>query len=675
MLVAGVVRGEGDVDRLNLEIKNSAGAVVAEAVSSEGQWQATVQLEAGVNQYTAAVVGAPAGSSTAEFAVEKTLSTRRMRSPVVDSQGNRLLVIDGFEIDFSPATGQVDLIHGSRSIMQVSLDTGIRRKFSGDGVEFRVPTYMVWDDAKRIAYVFDAELNAVIAVDGVTADRELLLNFSSALGDGVDVDGAWFDSAGGRIIVQIESDDSLNQFWEIDPESGDIALLSEFSFSEFGKYLDGEQPMALNLDGTELYFFASDLIDSRLHRLNLKTGSVELISPQVVARTNPVSDAGLGLSGIESLVFDPDRAHLYVTGSKRVKIGTCSCLQDVVIEVNIESGEHREIIDIDIDVGSHSYYTLSGNKRLLAVEPGLDHILDINLEEASYAVLSDAYKGRRGGMSPYGYIVYDSSRELLLTRASVSGVADYIAQVDLTTGELTPFYDEPSPEPFELTIPMGIDFDSKDHLYWVTPYPQSLVSYDLSTNKVDGLVPIIPGLFVQDLCVNSSAERAYTVTPDAEPALIEINLEDGQNDFVSTDTPLNASAGLICNRDSGEVIVGINSPADVRSVDLKTGNSSIISDDEVGAGERITSISDMVLSPDKKTVYVADWQANKVVAIELSSGQRRLVSGAGVGGGSPFESLSRLQVYNSEVLLVLEAESPAILSVHIPSGERAIISN
>jgi hypothetical protein len=138
---------------------------------------------------------------------------------------------------------------------------------------------------------------------------------------------------------------------------------------------------------------------------------------------------------------------------------------------------------------------------------------------------------------------------------------------------------------------------------------------------------------------------------------------------------LNASAGLICNRDSGEVIVGINSPADVRSVDLKTGNSSIISDDEVGAGERITSISDMVLSPDKKTVYVADWQANKVVAIELSSGQRRLVSGAGVGGGSPFESLSRLQVYNSEVLLVLEAESPAILSVHIPSGERAIISN
>lgn len=66
----------------------------------------------------------------------------------------------------------------------------------------------------------------------------------------------------------------------------------------------------------------------------------------------------------------------------------------------------------------------------------------------------------------------------------------------------------------------------------------------------------------------------------------------------------------------------------VVAVDLKTGNRSILSDDETGTGPNLYRPYGIVLDTDNHRALVADGVLYAVVAIDLKTGNRKILSGA-----------------------------------------------
>src|SRR5690606_2331555 len=84
------------------------------------------------------------------------------------------------------------------------------------------------------------------------------------------------------------------------------------------------------------------------------------------------------------------------------------------------------------------------------------------------------------------------------------------------------------------------------------------------------------------------------------------------------------------------VIAGITNKT-ITAIDVVSGDRSILSSTNVGAGAELNSPLNMVLDEAGNRLLVTQ-NAGPVLAIDLDTGDRSIVSGAGVGSGDAITS-------------------------------------
>ena len=106
------------------------------------------------------------------------------------------------------------------------------------------------------------------------------------------------------------------------------------------------------------------------------------------------------------------------------------------------------------------------------------------------------------------------------------------------------------------------------------------------------------------------------------------------------------------------------------AIDLQSGDRTLLSGPGLGAGPALEEVMAMVLDGPRGRVLVACTEA--VYAVELLTGDRQILSGPFVGGGVPLDEVSSL-AYDPSAgeLLVLSATGSELLRIDEATGNRA----
>ena len=528
------------------------------------------------------------------------------------------------------------------SIVRVELSTGNRTIVSrdhdtspiGEGVALVKPGLgIALSPAGTTAYVVSA--NAIISVDLSNGNRTILSIAPPFVPRGT---GPAFDvlrdialNSTGTIAYVV--DDSLEAIFRVDLVTGNRTIVSN-SGKGTGPAFDDPHSIVLDSAGTTAY-----VVDNRLDAIfhvDLVTGNRTIVSDD---------DTGTGTNfGIPNgIALAPAGTTAYVS----------DFLLDTIFHVDLSSGVNRgnRTLPFDLSVGSG---------------------IDLNF--------------------PTG-IALDSAGT---TAYVISFNSSAIFSVDLTTGDRTIVSSGDTSPPVGIgpafDFPWGIVLNPVlPQAYVMEASVDALFSIDLSTgdrtivsSSTVGTGPAFAN--PRDIALNSAGTTAY-VLDSALGALFSIDLSTGDRTIVSSgDTSPAVGIGPAFKFPRYIVINSAGTMAYVTdylldaliSVDLTTGDRTIVSDDDTGTGNDFSNPIGIALNSTDTIAYFLDEVKDILFSVDLSNGNRTVISGSdrgeGINLGQPRDIV--LNPINDTAYLTRRhsISRSAILSVNLSTGDRFIVS-
>jgi DNA-binding beta-propeller fold protein YncE len=265
--------------------------VPAESDNGFAEWQATVQLDHGLNILVVETVDVFGARNAAATQATVHLSA----DPAFHMSG----------MDMDPVSRLIWATDTDAGVLVVDPLTGERNIVSGEGAGSGPPlssaTAVAWDGSNARALVTDSGLGAVVAVDALTGARVIISDSVVGSGPVLEAPGAIaLDFASGRLVVV---DTGQGALLSIDPNTGDRALISGATAGS-GPALGS--PSALVLDRANGRALLTDGAQGTLMAVNLATGDRTIISDQTTGGPALASPAALMLDapGNQALVVD-----------------------------------------------------------------------------------------------------------------------------------------------------------------------------------------------------------------------------------------------------------------------------------------------------------------------------------------------------------------------------------
>jgi DNA-binding beta-propeller fold protein YncE len=174
-------------------------------------------------------------------------------------------------------------------------------------------------------------------------------------------------------------------------------------------------------------------------------------------------------------------------------------------------------------------------------------------------------------------------------------------------------------------------------------------------------------------------------------ALYEIDLATGARTVISDEgigsgTPLMFPHVLAIDHAHGRAVM-LESLGDwdappphvpaIVAVDLETGDRTVLSGDGIGAGIELSRPEDLALDPEGNIAYVFDAGLHALLSVDLATGARTVVaSGPAVddGVGFPNHGYMELDAANHRVLLS-DADLGRLLTIDLSTGELTFVAN
>jgi hypothetical protein len=274
--------------------------------------------------------------------------------------------------------------------------------------------------------------------------------------------------------------------------------------------------------------------------------------------------------------------------------------------------------------------------------------------------------------------------DLVAGKAYQSGFAG-VAEIDLSTGIVTPLSIEDAET--ELNISQigstGIDLANKQLLIADSDL-DILISVDLQTGERDvfisngvgtGRLMVAP----RELVVDSNNNRAYVLDDggNGPENILAIDLNTGDRTSIADiNHQYNVSVDdIILDSQAQQLYVFINN--EILKVDIQLQTVDVVSSNSVGTGPDIESISGGVLDAANHRLIVTDSGMNSVLAIDLTSGERSVIStsvGGGVGGGVDISGPTDIAVdLSSNTAYVISQSEGALYSIDLDTGDRALL--
>ncbi len=239
---------------------------------------------------------------------------------------------------------------------------------------------------------------------------------------------------------------------------------------------------------------------------------------------------------------------------------------------------------------------------------------------------------------------------------------------------------------FFLSTPQSIAFDNVNNRILVLDDTlDALIAVDPMTgqgrvvsdaNTGTGIQMTNASVFVLDVANGRAIVGDGTDRGELAGILLSIDLETGDRTLVSgrgvgIGPRFFSLDSVVYDMPNDRVLALAHS---LFEVSLSTGDRSIISNDSTGNGPAFMAPSALSYDEVNNRVFVAD--TDRIIEVDLSTGDRTIISGDGIGAGDSF-SFPQGMAYdgtNNRVYIV-DRVAKALLAVDLATGDRSIVSD
>ena len=375
---------------------------------------------------------------------------------------------------------------------------------------------------------------------------------------------------------------------------------------------------------------------------------------------------------------------------------TTDTLRQVVAGVNLDGVTGADIISSFSARGAGPRFGVpagvlldNANSRLLVTDSWLSAVFDVDLATGDRTILSDATNGTGPEFSrPVGIVNDDTNGRVLV----IDSVLDAAITLDPASGNRailgqTSFGNGPS-----LDAPLYFDVDAANgRLVVVDAGLNTIVVADLaSRDRTEAASEIIVGVprSARQVTVDSANNFAFYAGGSSISLLYSADLATGTlriasgtstgtgPDFLVSGLTYDAvNERIIASDEFGVAVLGID-PATGNRFSISRAASNPLGEPGVGTGPNFSLPRGLALDFVNDRVLVADDGRNAIIAADLISGDRTIISDDTTGTGASLSRISGigLDSTNNRVL-VAEFFPPSIVAVDLTSGSRSYFSD
>jgi DNA-binding beta-propeller fold protein YncE len=337
-----------------------------------------------------------------------------------------------------------------------------------------------------------------------------------------------------------------------------------------------------------------------------------------------------------------------------------------------------ELMDVALDV------TAPVGERVLVLAAG--QLIAVDATTGAATILSDATTGS----GPMPVALVDMAVDATGGRALVLDAwTDTLLAIDLTTGARTVIADATTGSGLALSAVTGVALDAPGNRALVTmgnDINAALVAVNLTTGARTVLSGLSTGIgeeltYPEDLVLDAARERVV-IADGSYGRLIAVDLGTGNrallSDEATTSGPLiEWPAGMAVDEAGARVLIIDGSRKSLISVDLETGARTLLVGDAIGSGYELRSPGDLALDPEARRVLVYDGRAPALLAIDLETGARTVISGPTVGQGPSLADVLSLALDPARQRVLASSgflETSRIFAVDLTTGDRTVMS-
>jgi DNA-binding beta-propeller fold protein YncE len=582
------------------------------------------------------------------------------------------------------------------------------------------PSDVVLDEARGRALVVDEFLDELVSIDVESGERRTLAVLTRSAGPSVEIPrGMALDTERGRVLV---TDVTTGALMSIDLDGHALAIVSGPDRGT-GEELSLLSDLVLH-DGRALVV---DYGRKTLVSVDLDTGDRDIVSDPSMDR---MVGQGPALEAPTDVTIDPVRNRALVA----------DIAIDALVGIDLATGDRSLLASPkagcpldNVDPNGLAYDAT--RDRVLIVGWGSDSLIGIDLETCAQW-RSDAAHGVGPAFGRPERVAIDSRDRYAYVADAVLGT---LVRVDLDSGDRTIMIrpEAGTGEPF--VRPARIALDEEGDQALVMDAGGQLIRVHLRTGRRERVEVGGECRLDQPVDVAWRAGTRHAVVMDiGQKALMRIDLETGGCEPVRLDVELQSYAvalepsgdvlvavelgdlgavlridltsmdaggmpacevvsgaafpgcgaargtgpvlglatSLALDQANNRLLVGDFAFSAVMAIDLATGDRTIVSDLKRGGGEPLVRPHTIVLTSDGTRAMVLDEVLQAVVSIDLATGDRRIVAGQSSGAPAVAFDLPRgLALYeDAERALLIDEEQQALFYVDLVTGERVILS-
>lgn len=531
------------------------------------------------------------------------------------------------------------------------------------------PVGLAHDPLAGVVYVCEGYLFASVgAVDVASARGELVSG--SGLGAGPELDrpaDVALDLASGRLFV---TDIGLNALLEVDPASGDRWVISD---AATGTGQPFTTPGAVELDLARGRAFVLDSSFGDLFEVDLASGDRTLLASDALG-------GGPDLTGATGLAL--------LSGSGRALIA--HGVLDSLLAVHLASGERAVVSGPSVGLGqpfSNPYAVAApaGLDQAFVVDRALGQLIAVQLKSGHRRVIcSPEPFGGKGDLTGLDLdpgsnraLLTDDGWNALLGIALDSGDAQVLFRAGYGEGPPAGVMFGLIVDPWAPRRVLAVQHAPKNEVHAL-----DLVSGERSLVSAEGVGAGAPFAGAEDLAADIFAASPRLLVVDSSAStLVAVDPATGDRSVLSGpgvgsgpafEGPHGVALDPVQARNRALVMDTLGGA--LIAVDLSTGDRSVISSSLVGSGPAFFPAYDVAVEPDGAHAYTAGLFTGAVTRIDLVTGDRVVVSGPALGGGPAFVAPNEL-VFDAQRdrLLVADVGLQQVVEVDLASGDRTTL--
>ena len=605
----------------------------------------------------------------------------RPRAIEFDAENNRALVVD----------------ETLKALLSVDLDTGGRIMLSGadtgEGPTFSKPTSVALDRDNNRALVTDIGKKAVIAVDLTTGDRSIFSTSSSCVLSGLK----------DKIPLAVAIDKANNRALTLDCISIAAAVMAIDLTTGESSRLDTGGARMENVTGIAVDSLNGRALVSAFGQ-SFFVGDVPRNTPSVLAidfatgtRTVFSGDNGNRLVGGGQNDFaNPVSISMDVAGNRAIVLDADTDGLGALFGVDLTTG-FRTVLSGPRDGGgstgtkdpfteaiSVAFNSLTGNN--LVLDAARDLIINVRnglrftIANQTNATLFETPNGLALDSDNNRVFTVDHTRGALFSVDLNSAQIGIISSGAQTDGIL------------DFDLPFNVAFDRDNNRILVPDVPEGLISVDLTVGDSTrnrsllsgagaGSGPTLDSPF--SVALDTENNIAYVGTAvQADAKLFVVDTVTGARTLLSASTKgtgptLRSVQSIILDKDNNRVLAANSNFSDggfICAIDLTTGNRNIISGLGVGGGTPFGSVAYIASDTANNRLLAADSKSNAIIAVDLTTGDRVEVSGPNTGSGPLFGSPSGIALGENNIVFVIDSGVDQLFAVDLISGERVMVA-